>query len=102
MDGALKMIKTEYLLKRYEQKIVSPGGEVYLNKNDSMNFIGLCEEYEIPIYGIDIVKVTKTSTESPLDKTIVYRDQKEVYISALAFIKDQMNYEWNYAIIVTG
>lgn len=88
------------ILEKYKNKIMSPGGEVYLNRSESLDFIAQCEKYEISIWGIDVVKVTKEKTISPLDKTIVYRDQIDVYSSAKGFVRSQMNDEWNYAIFV--
>lgn len=93
-------MSTNHLLKKHKNKILSPGGEIYLNHFDSLDFIDQCGELKIPIYGIDIVKKTKFATISPLDKTIVYHDQIGVYASARKFIKDQMNTKWNYAIFI--
>ena len=70
------VINVDSILEKYKNKIVSPGGEVYLNCLDSLDFIEQCQKYKIPILGIDVVKVTEKVTMSPLDKTIVYRDQK--------------------------
>lgn len=102
MDGVLVNMNLEDIVKRYKDKIVSPGGEVYLNLTDGLDFIGQCEKYNIPIWGIDVVKVTKEGVLSPLDKTIVYDDQIDVYSSAKAFVESQMDEVWNYAIFVVG
>ncbi len=103
MEGALTMaMKAKKFLEGYPARRVSPGGGVYLNCVDSINFILQCKKHKIPIWGIDIVKVAEKTIMSPLDKTIAYRDQKEVYVSALEFVRDQMDDEWNYATIVTG
>jgi len=88
------------ILEKYEPRIVSPGGEIYINYSDSLDFIAQCEKYKIPILGIDIVKVTNLKTVSSLDKTIEYHDQVDVYLSAKSFIESQMDTEWNYAIFV--
>jgi hypothetical protein len=94
------IINVDSILEKYKNKIVSPGGEVYLNRLDSLDFIEQCKKYEIPIFGIDVVKITEEVTMSPLDKTITYHDQEDVYESTKKFVGDQMNAEWNYAIIV--
>jgi hypothetical protein len=93
-------MNADKILQKYENRIVSPGGEVYLNCHDSLNFIVQCESHKIPIYGIDIVKITPLETVSPLDKTIEYHDQYRVYECSTKFVKDQMDDEWNYAIFV--
>ena len=96
------MVNVEVLLEKYKNKEVFPGGEVYLNRPDSLNFIRECEKYHVPIWGIDIVKITKQAVVSSLDKTIVYDDQEAVYSCSLHFLETQMDDEWNYATIVTG
>ncbi len=102
MEGDLAVMKVDDILKMYKNKIVSPGGEVYLNLTDSLDFIMQCEKNRVPIWGIDIVSITERGTLSLLDKTIVYCDQESVYSCSLNFLKTQMDDEWNYATIVTG
>lgn len=102
MEGDLIIMRRKNIFRYYRNKIVFPGGEVYLDCFDSLDFISRCNMLKIPIYRIEIVKITKNTTVSSLEKIIDYDDQREVYCSAEEFIRDQMDDEWNYATIVTG
>lgn len=93
-------MKIQEILQKFSQRKVVPGGEVYLNFEDSLTFIAECERYSIPIYRIEILQKTDSTILSSLDKIINFDDQVAVYSSAKAFIKDQMNDRWNYVNFV--
>ena len=95
-------MKAQEIFEKYNNKKVRPGGEIYINRDDSLDFIMKCEKFLIPIYRIEIVKLTHDKTQSSLNKIIDYDDQQDVYKSAANFIEDQVDEEWNYATFVVG
>ena len=102
MEGVLIIVDADTMLKAYKNKIVFPGGEIYLNNSDSLDFVSKCEEYKISIFRIEILKITKSETMASLDKIFDCDDQVDVYEGARNFINSQMDYEWNYATFVTN
>lgn len=95
-------METSEILKNFNNKKICRGGEVFLDREDSLRFILECEKLALPIYRIEIVQLTDSKTLSSLDKIIDYEDQEEVYSSARNFIVEQMNTQWNYASFVIG
>jgi hypothetical protein len=77
--------------------IVERHGSVYRDKQESLDYVDFLERKERSVYGIEIVKLSKTKAETTMYKTVWYSSQENVYDLARSFIKEQMVGVWNYA-----
>jgi hypothetical protein len=100
MEGGLINMDVYTILQMYKKKRVSWGGEIFLNFDDSIDFVSKCQKNNIPINRIEIVQVTDSKTISSLEKIIDYDDQYDVYSSAVKFLNANMDKTWNYASFV--
>jgi hypothetical protein len=71
-------------------------GTLYRDKREALDHVDDLSKADIPIYGLEVVKLTKTKAESTMYKTIWFPSQDNVYEQARVFIKEQMVGVWNY------
>ncbi len=70
---------------------------IYRNKQESLDYIEQLSKLELPIYGLEIVKLSKAKPETSMYKTVWFNNQENVYELARTFILEQMIGAWNYA-----
>lgn len=79
-----------------KKSVVERFGTLYRDKQEALDFVDELAKTGIPIYGLEVVKLTKLKAESTMYKTIWFTSQENVYERARVFIKDQMVGVWNY------
>ncbi len=72
-------------------------GTVYRDKQESLDYIDELAKKNIPIYGLEVVRLTQHHAETSMYKTVWFDNQEGVYDHARTFIKEQMAGVWNYA-----
>jgi gamma-glutamylcyclotransferase (GGCT)/AIG2-like uncharacterized protein YtfP len=72
-------------------------GTVYRDKQESLDHIDYLERSELPVIGIEVVKLTKKQADSNSNKIIWYKDPLDSYDAARTFVRKQMIGVWNYA-----
>lgn len=77
--------------------IVEQHGTLYRDKQESLDYIDELLKAELPIHGIEVVKLSRLKAETTMYKTIWFTSQAGVYKRAKDFIKAQMVGVWNYA-----
>lgn len=77
--------------------IVERNGSYYRDKQESLDYIDELAKKELPVHGIEVVKLSKTKAETTMYKTVWFHTQDNVYDLARGFIKEQMVGVWNYA-----
>ncbi|HEY8403481.1 MAG TPA: hypothetical protein VIK71_02620 [Flavobacteriales bacterium] len=79
-----------------KKSVVERFGTFYRDKQEALDYVDELAKTGIPIYGLEVVKLTKLRAESTMYKTIWFTSQENVYERARVFIKDQMVGVWNY------
>jgi len=79
-----------------KKSVVERFGTLYRDKQEALDYVDELAKTGIPIYGLEVVKLTKLRAESTMYKTIWFTSQENVYERARIFIKDQMVGVWNY------
>lgn len=79
-----------------KKSVVERFGTLYRDKQEALDYVDELAKTGIPIYGLEVVKLTKLRAESTMYKTIWFTSQENVYERARVFIKDQMVGVWNY------
>jgi len=79
-----------------KKSVVERFGTFYRDKQEALDYVDELAKTGIPIYGLEVVKLTKLRAESTMYKTIWFTSQENVYERARIFIKDQMVGVWNY------
>jgi hypothetical protein len=79
-----------------KKSVVERFGTLYRDKQEALDYVDELAKTGIPIYGLEVVKLTKLKAESTMYKTIWFTSQENVYERARVFIKDQMVGVWNY------
>lgn len=77
--------------------IVERHGSFYRDKQESLDHIDELAKKELPIHGLEVVKLSKLKAETTMYKTVWFNTQENVYDLARIFIKEQMVGVWNYA-----
>ncbi len=77
--------------------VIERNGSIYRDKQESLDHIDLLEREQLPIFGLEVVKLSRNRAESDMYKTIWYTSQDNVYDSARNFIREKMGGLWNYA-----
>lgn len=77
--------------------IIERNGSFYRDKQESLDHIDELAKKESPIYGLEVVRLTKMKAETTMYKTVWFNNQENVYELARSFIKEQMAGVWNYA-----
>ncbi len=77
--------------------IVERHGSFYRDKQESLDYIDELAKKELPVHGIEVVKLSKLKAETTMYKTVWFDSQINVYDIARTFIKEQMAGVWNYA-----
>ena len=72
-------------------------GSVYRDKQESLDHVDWLEGNELPIHGIEVVKLGKFKADTTANKTVWYTTQEDVYDFARKFIREQMIGVWNYS-----
>ncbi|MFM7309251.1 MAG: hypothetical protein ACKOZY_01470 [Flavobacteriales bacterium] len=72
-------------------------GTVYRDKQESLDHIDYLERSELPVIGIEVVKLTKKQADSNSNKIIWYKNPLDCYDAARTFVRKQMIGVWNYA-----
>ena len=79
------------------QARIDRDGSIYRDKQESLDYIDWLEINELPIHGIEIVRLTKFKAESNANKTVWYAHKEDVYDLSRKFIREQMIGVWNYS-----
>lgn len=77
--------------------IVERHGSFYRDKQESLDYIDELAKRELPIHGLEVVKLSKFKAETTMYKTVWFNTQENVYDLARIFIKEQMVGVWNYS-----
>jgi hypothetical protein len=91
------MFSLTTIMHRNRQALVKRGDATFRDKQESLDLLEFLEAEKIPVYGVEIVKLSSKSVETDMYKTVWYQDQKDVYHKARVFIKEKMGGAWNYA-----
>jgi hypothetical protein len=77
--------------------VIERNGSVYRDKQESLDHIDLLERQQLPIFGLEVVQLSRNKADSDMYKTIWYTSQDNVYDTARNFIREKMVGLWNYA-----
>lgn len=77
--------------------VVERNGSFYRDKQESLDYVDELAKKELPIYGLEVVRLTKLKAETTMYKTVWFNNQENVYDLARSFIKEQMVGLWNYS-----
>jgi hypothetical protein len=76
--------------------IIERFGTVYRDKQEGLDHIYFLQKEEMPIHGLEVVRLSKYKADTSMYKTIWFTTQENVYELARNFIKEQMVGVWNY------
>jgi len=77
--------------------IIERHGSFYRDKQECLDYVDELAKKELPIHGLEVVRLSKLKAETTMYKTVWFIGQEDVYDKARSFIKEQMVGLWNYA-----
>ncbi|MEZ4798960.1 MAG: hypothetical protein R2809_04105 [Flavobacteriales bacterium] len=78
------------------KKLINRDGVIYRDKQEALDHLVFLEKEKKPIHGLEIVKLTNSSAETDMYKTVWFPNQFNVYETARTFIVEKMGGIWNY------